>query len=204
MVMLGTREMLLQQRNRCFNQLRALSPAAANLVTELEAIDMALDNFSSRGAAQYTGFRRAIEAIVASLTIHDRAMTPDELSEDIIAGGWLSKDDRARFNVLDSIDYHTRRKGHGQKKKLIRAINGRIGLYSWPDVRFGVLNTPPAHAKFKVGERVKTPDSPETFVIEEARASVLPEEPAIYSVRSEKDDTDTRFFSENELKLVAG
>jgi hypothetical protein len=136
MVTLSTREILLQQRNRCFNRLRALSPAAANLVMELEAIDMALDNFSSRGDAQYTGFRRAIQAIVASLTIHDRAMTPNALSEDIVAGGWLSKDGRAYWNVMDSIDYHTRRKGHGQKKKLIRAMNGLIGLYDWPDEKF--------------------------------------------------------------------
>jgi hypothetical protein len=138
MVMLGTREMLLQQRHKCLNQLRGLGPAAANLVTELEALDMALANISARGAVQYSGFRRAIDAIVASLTIHDRAMTPDELSEDITAGGWLSKDDRARFNVKDSIDYHTRRQGHGTKKNVIRAMNGLIGLFEWPDEKFAL------------------------------------------------------------------
>lgn len=132
--MLGTREVLLQQRFRCLDRLRELGPTAANLVTELESLDMALANFSAKGAERYAGFRLAIDAIVAALTIRDRAMTPDELSEEIIAGGWLSKDDRARFNVKDSVDYHTRRQG--AKKNIIRAVNGSVGLFDWPDEKF--------------------------------------------------------------------
>lgn len=128
--------MLLQQRNKCLNRLRELGPLAANLVAEIEAIDIALANFSTRGTERYAGFRKAIEAIMASLTIHERAMTPDELAKDIVAGGWLSKDERAYWNVMDSIDYHTRRKGRGKKKEVIRALNGMIGLFKWPDEKF--------------------------------------------------------------------
>lgn len=133
---LGTKAQLLRQRRWCLNQLRALGPAAAILVTELEGLDASLGDLASAGSKQYSGFKLAIDAIVTALTINDRTMTPDELSEEIIAGGWLSKDDRARFNVKDSIDYHTRRQG--SKKKLIRAVNGRVGFYDWPDDKFAI------------------------------------------------------------------
>lgn len=198
--MLSTRDVLLQQRHKCMDRIREkLGGSGARLIAELESIDTALASLSPRGARQYAGYRRAIEAIIASLTIHDHAMTPEDLSEDIIDGGWLSTDDRARFNVLDSIDYHTRRKGHGRKKNIIRAMGRLIGLYEWPDEKFGVLDTPPENAKFKIGERVKTEDSSEIFVVEQAKATAIPDDPVIYGVRSEKDGVDTRFLSENDL-----
>jgi hypothetical protein len=137
-VALGTKEVLLQQRHRCLNKLRALSPVASSLVSELQAIDAAIGGLSSHEPERYAGFRRAIEAITAALTIHDRAIAPQELAADIVAGGWLTKDDRAYFNVMDSIDYHVRRKGHGKKKEVIRMLNGRVGLYEWPDEKFAL------------------------------------------------------------------
>ncbi|MFL6427848.1 MAG: hypothetical protein ACJ71S_06360 [Acidobacteriaceae bacterium] len=119
--------------------LRTMGPDAARLVTELESLDMAISNIATSSAGEYSGYRLAIDAIVAALTIHGRPMSGDELSREITAGGWLSKDGRARYNITDSVDYHTRRQG--AKKKIIRAMNGLVGLYEWPDEMFGVQTT---------------------------------------------------------------
>lgn len=135
-MLLDTKALLQQQRNRCLSALRALGPEASKLVNELESLDMALSNMATGAAAQYAGFRLAIDAITAALTVNDRAMTPEELSTEITSGGWLSQDGRAPFNVKDSVDYHTRRQG--AKKKIIRMLNGMVGMYEWPDEKFQV------------------------------------------------------------------
>lgn len=135
-LMLDTKALLQQQKNKILAALKTFGPEAARLVNELEALDLAASNISSTDAGRYSGFRVAIDAIVVALTIHDRPMTADELSREITAGGWLTSDSRAKFNVKDSVDYHTRRQG--AKKKIIRAVNGLVGLYEWPDEKFVV------------------------------------------------------------------
>jgi hypothetical protein len=52
----------------------------------------------------------------------------------LVAGGWLSEDNRAFYNVRDSIDYHVKRQG--RQKKLLREMNDLIGLHGWSDDRF--------------------------------------------------------------------
>lgn len=142
---LGTREMLLQQRNKCLNRLRDLGPLAADLVAEVEGIDMALANFSSRGTQRYAGERRAIDAIVASLTIHERAMTADELANDIVTGGWRGGNRLGRYSVKESVHYHTCRP-RGIVLNILRSMppgdaTGMIGLYEWPDEKFARLKS---------------------------------------------------------------
>lgn len=132
--MLGTRELLQTQRIKCLSSLRSLSPRAEQLVNELESIDLALEKLARLDIGRYAGYRVAIEAIVAALRIHERAMTTEELQHEIVSGGWLNEDGRARLNVKDSIDYHVRRQG--KSRKIIRAVDDLIGLYDWPDEKF--------------------------------------------------------------------
>lgn len=123
-------DLLIKRREEILATLETHEP---DLVRELRDVDVAIAGISKESSTgPYGGMRQALDAITVYLAGEGHPDTQHNIVKALMNGGFAPLDKRRRFNVADSIRYHT-----GHSKKLVvfppdaDHSEERIGLPEW-------------------------------------------------------------------------
>ncbi len=128
-------------KDRALQELASLAPEheqerAARLQREIMAMDAAISRaINTPIVGRYSRLRTPIDAVVQFLADNGKAESVDTISKAVTDGGFHGGGRESSINVRRSIGVFLN--GSGQQRNVLRSVGDLVGLYEWPDEKFG-------------------------------------------------------------------